>query len=181
MQRHWLKQPFRKPSSAMSVVTIARMRAGLLPELFHHRPPRCGWHSHINPGLRLSHLLPLHIRGCEAPKSGLPTGRVAHFRIPHLGHRPSSHALHLPRCDLRRMCCCLPEASIADFWHPDAADVHAPTLLYNLVFGESLVNDAVSIVLFRTFVSLPGASIVTVTFCVTSLTGVFLARAVVIL
>ncbi|EFJ26606.1 hypothetical protein SELMODRAFT_97180 [Selaginella moellendorffii] len=33
-------------------------------------------------------------------------------------------------------------------------DVHAPTLLYNLVLGESLVNDASAIVLFRTFVSI---------------------------
>ncbi|XP_024521974.1 sodium/hydrogen exchanger 8 [Selaginella moellendorffii] len=32
-------------------------------------------------------------------------------------------------------------------------DVHAPTLLYNLVLGESLVNDASAIVLFRTFES----------------------------
>ena len=38
------------------------------------------------------------------------------------------------------------------------SDVKAPSLLYNLVFGESLVNDATSIVLFRTFVSAQMAS-----------------------
>ncbi len=30
------------------------------------------------------------------------------------------------------------------------ADVSAPPLLYNLVFGESVLNDAVAVVLFRT-------------------------------
>lgn len=39
------------------------------------------------------------------------------------------------------------------------SDMEAPPLLYNLVFGESVLNDAVAIVLFRTFQGLLGAEI----------------------
>eukprot|EP00976_Prorocentrum_cordatum_P092822 1189112-Prorocentrum_minimum.AAC.2 len=36
------------------------------------------------------------------------------------------------------------------------ADLNAPPLLYNLVFGESVLNDAVAIVLFRVLAALHG-------------------------
>ena len=57
-------------------------------------------------------------------------------------------------------CCASPAGALISATDPVAtlsvfAAVDVPPLLFNLVFGESVLNDAVAIVLFRTLVGLP--------------------------